>query len=75
MVPGETRYSRAPVCHLPTVVTYSRGDSVGPGFHLYQPSSGMAGRRQRQALNKVFSAQRLHTAMPIFWDVTRRVCV
>jgi len=42
---------------------------------LIQPSSDMAGRRQRQVLNKVFSAQRLRTVMPIFWDVTRRVCV
>lgn len=51
--------------------------SQGPSrtwLSLIQPSSGMAGRRQRQVLNRVFSAQRLRTVMPIFWDVTRRVC-
>jgi hypothetical protein len=37
-------------------------------------SLGMAHKKQRRVLNAVFSIQRMRTIMPIFWDVTRRVC-
>jgi hypothetical protein len=33
----------------------------------------MAGKRKRQILNMIFSAQGMRKVMPIFWDVTRRV--
>jgi len=42
----------------------------GPGL---LSSTGMAHKRQRRVINAVFSIQHMRLAMPVFWDVTRRL--